>query len=341
MKINMKTQILYPGDEKKASEILKSGGIVALPTETVYGLGADGLNETAIKKIFVAKGRPSDNPLILHIAEPEELLDLALEVPEKAQKLIDNFWPGPLTVILKKTDIVPKAVSGGLDTVAIRCPSNEVIKKVIKYLKRPIAAPSANISGKPSPTKFSHVLNDLDGKIDAILDGGDCEIGLESTVIAFDSETPRILRPGKITKEQIENLIGDVIIDPAVTGKIKEGQKVLSPGMKYKHYAPKAKVVVIKSNREKYVDYVNKNSDESTLSLCFDEDIPNIKGKYISYGSESDDISQANLFFDALRKIDTINEVNLVFARCPRSEGVGLAVYNRLLRSSGFEVITL
>jgi len=341
MKINMKTQILHPGDEKKASDILKSGGIVALPTETVYGLGADGLNESAIKKIFVAKGRPSDNPLILHIAEPEDLSNLVLEVPKKAQVLIDNFWPGPLTIILKKTDIVPKAVSGGLDTVAVRCPSNEAIKKVIKHLKRPIAAPSANLSGKPSPTKFSHVLHDLDGKIDAILDGGDCEIGLESTVIAFNEELPRILRPGKITKEQIEDLIGDVILDPAVMGKIKSGQKIMSPGMKYKHYAPKAKVIVIKSNSEKYIDYVNKNSSENTLSLCFDEDKKYIKGKCISYGKESDDISQANLFFDALRKIDTLDEVNLVFARCPRREGVGLAVYNRLIRSSGFEVITL
>lgn len=337
----MKTQILYPGDEKLAAEILLRGGIVALPTETVYGLGADGLNENAVKKIFVAKGRPSDNPLILHIAEPEDILDLVSEVPKKAQILIDNFWPGALTVILPRTDLVPNVVSAGLETVAVRCPSNEVMRKVIKYLKRPIAAPSANISGKPSPTKFSHVLNDLDGKVDAIFDGGDCEFGLESTVISFDGEVPRILRPGKVTKEQIESLIGEVIIDPAVTGKVAKDQKVLSPGMKYKHYAPRAKVIVIKSDSGKYIDYVNKNSDENTLSLCFDEDKAKIKGMCISYGKESDDEEQARLFFDSLRKIDKMNEVKLVFARCPRKDGIGLAIYNRLIRSAGFEVIEL
>ncbi|MBR1779553.1 MAG: threonylcarbamoyl-AMP synthase [Clostridia bacterium] len=337
----METKLLHQGEEKLAAEILAAGGLVALPTETVYGLGADGLNEEAIKKIFIAKGRPADNPLILHIAEPQDILDLVLTLPPKASTLIDEFWPGPLTVILPKTKTVPSAVSADLPNVAVRCPANESIRLVIKYLKRPIAAPSANISGKPSPTKVSHVLQDLNGKIDAILDGGDCELGLESTVVSFVSKAPCILRPGSITKEQMEDLVGDIAVDPAVLGRIKQGQKALSPGMKYTHYAPRAKVVVVKADKETYIDFVNKNSSENILSLCFEEDKARINGKSISYGKEKDTTSQANLFFDALRKIDNLPEIELVYARCPYMQGVGLAVYNRLIRAAGFEVIEL
>ena len=337
----METKLLHQGEEKLAAEILAAGGLVDLPTETVYGLGADGLNEEAIKKIFIAKGRPADNPLILHIAEPQDILDLVLTLPPKTRTLIDEFWPGPLTVILPKTKTVPSAVSAGLPNVAVRCPANESIRLVIKYLKRPIAAPSANISGKPSPTKVSHVLQDLNGKIDAILDGGDCELGLESTVVSFVSKAPCILRPGSITKEQMEDLVGDIAVDPAVLGRIKQGQKALSPGMKYTHYAPRAKVVVVKADKETYIDFVNKNSSENILSLCFEEDKARINGKSISYGKEKDTTSQANLFFDALRKIDNLPEIELVYARCPHMQGVGLAVYNRLIRAAGFEVIEL
>ena len=337
----METKLLHQGEEKLAAEILAAGGLVDLPTETVYGLGADGLNEEAIKKIFIAKGRPADNPLILHIAEPQDILDLVLTLPPKTRTLIDEFWPGPLTVILPKTKTVPSAVSAGLPNVAVRCPANESIRRVIKYLKRPIAAPSANISGKPSPTKVSHVLQDLNGKIDAILDGGDCELGLESTVVSFVSKAPCILRPGSITKEQMEDLVGDIAVDPAVLGRIKQGQKALSPGMKYTHYAPRAKVVVVKADKETYIDFVNKNSSENILSLCFEEDKARINGKSISYGKEKDTTSQANLFFDALRKIDNLPEIELVYARCPHMQGVGLAVYNRLIRAAGFEVIEL
>lgn len=337
----MQTKILKCGDEKIAAEILKNDGLVALPTETVYGLGANALSENAVKKIFVAKGRPSDNPLILHISEVNEIYDLITSFPEKAKILTKKFWPGPLTVILPKSKYVSKATSGGLKTVAIRLPSHPTMRKVIKYLGFPVAAPSANISGKPSPTKFSHVLKDMNGKIDAIFDGGGCQIGLESTVISFVDKSPRLLRPGKVTVEQIEGEIGKIIVDPAIMSDLKPTQKVISPGMKYKHYAPDAKVLIIDAPKEKYIEYVNSHRSPRTLSLCFDEDIENICGKCLSFGKENDFDNQANLFFDALRKIDNMHEIELVLARCPKKSGVSLAVYNRLIRAAGFEVISL
>ncbi|MBQ6568765.1 MAG: threonylcarbamoyl-AMP synthase, partial [Clostridia bacterium] len=234
--------LLLRGDEngiKKAAEILKSGGLCAIPTETVYGLAANSLDPQAVEKIFAAKGRPQDNPLIIHIAETDEIYRYVTDFCQKAKKLTEKFWPGPLTVILPKSKEVPDVVTCGMDSVAVRMPSNPIAHKIIKECKVALAAPSANISGRPSPTSFEHVYEDMNGKIDAIVDGGQCRYGLESTVISFLTDPPRLLRPGAVTPENIEETIGEIVIDDAVKNKLAEGQKVLSPGMKYKHYAPK------------------------------------------------------------------------------------------------------
>lgn len=334
----MKTQLLKPSQVLQAAEIIKNGGLVALPTETVYGLGADAFNPLAIKKIFIAKGRPSDNPLIVHIAQFEELFDLVSDVKEPAKKLIETFWPGPLTVILPRLPHVPDEVTAGLNSVAVRMPSHPLMRRVIKLAETPIAAPSANLSGKPSPTKVSHVIDDMDGKIDAILDGGDCSVGLESTVISFMRATPQILRPGAITVEQIEGIIGAVEVDSAVLSPVKEGQTIESPGTKYKHYAPNAKVIILDCSREKFIDFVNANTNSEVAALCFDEDIRFLKVKSISFGKEIDEAMQANRFFDSLRKFDTLPNIKTIYARCPSKSGIGLAVYNRLIRAAGFEI---
>ena len=334
----MKTEILNYSNVKRAADIIKSGGLVVLPTETVYGLGADAFNEDAIKKIFIAKGRPSDNPLIVHISDIDEIYNLVSDFKEPAQKLAEKFWPGPLTMILPKKAIVPDSVTAGLESVAVRFPSHPLIRDVIKLAKTPIAAPSANISGKPSPTKFSHVVKDMNGKVDAILDGGDCCVGLESTVISFMEDIPKIFRPGGITVEQIKEVIGEVIIDPAVLNSIKRDQKVLSPGMKYKHYAPNAKVIILDCNSEKYIDFVNSQASDDVAALCFDEDLDKLKVESVSFGNELDSTMQARLFFDALRKFDEMPIVKTIYSRCPRKSGLGLAVYNRLIRAAGFEI---
>ncbi len=324
-----------PSNIKECGEILKNGGLVAIPTETVYGLAANALDGEAVKKIFVAKGRPQDNPLIVHIADFNDIYDLVSFVPDSAKKLADAFWGGPLTMILKKSDKIPNEVSAGLDTVAIRLPSHKIAKEIIKSAGVPLAAPSANLSGSPSPTTFSHVKNDLFGKVDAIIAGGECEVGVESTVITLAGEKPKILRPGGITREQIESVLGtEVEIDNAVLNAVKEGEKVSSPGMKYKHYAPKAKVYLIEG--EGYAEFVNLKNG---VALCFDEDLDKIKGKKISYGSGQNPKTLAHNLFNKLRELD--DESLTVYAHSPEKYGVGLAVYNRLIRAAGFEVINL
>lgn len=337
----IKTQILSEKDVAVAAKILKSGGLVAVPTETVYGLAANALNESAVQKIFAAKGRPSDNPLIVHISEIDEIYNLVSEFPDKAQKLADAFWPGPLTMILKKSQVVPNVISGGLDSVAIRLPANSVARKIIKEAGCPLAAPSANLSGSPSPTKATHVITDLFGKIDAIVDAGTCNVGVESTVISLCTDTPKILRPGAVTTEQLRNVLGDVEIDAAVLSKLDENSKPLSPGMKYKHYAPKAKVVILNCSREKYVNFVNDHAGHTVAALCYEEDLKDLKIPAITFGKENDLKSQAELLFDALRKIDELNQIEVVYARCPDQNGIGLAVYNRLIRAAGFNIINL
>ena len=265
----MDTQILKiasifenPDELQQAADILARGGLVAFPTETVYGLGANGLDEEAVRSIYQAKGRPSDNPLILHICDTEMLPQLAREIPKAALKLALEFWPGPLTMVLPKTEQVPDVVSGGLDTVAIRFPSNLIARELIRRSGKPIAAPSANLSCSPSPTTAQHCIDDLMGRVDAIVDGGSCGVGLESTVISLAGEIPTVLRPGGVTVEQLRRVLSEVRVDPAVTHPMAAGQKAASPGMKYKHYAPKAKVVLVNGNTESFA----ATSEKATVS---------------------------------------------------------------------------
>ncbi len=338
----MKTLLLKDNEQDilKAAEILKNGGLVGMPTETVYGLGANALNPQAVANIFKAKGRPMDNPLIVHIScfEDIEKFSLASKIPEKAKLLAKNFWPGPLTVILKKGSLVPDEVSAGLDTVAIRYPSHKTANKLIKTAELPIAAPSANLSGSPSPTTAQHVLNDLNGKIDAVIDGGVCDVGLESTVITLAQEKPKLLRPGGITLEMLESVIGEVLVDSAVLNKLEDNQKPASPGMKYKHYAPKANVIILKASDVNFINFINSNKSINVAAICYDEDVKILNVKTYSLGKKNDLEKHAHNLFEILREIDSDKTIKTVYSRCPETKGMGMAVYNRLIRAAGFEV---
>lgn len=323
-------------DIAEAGKMIAEGKLVAFPTETVYGLGANALNETAVRNIYLAKGRPSDNPLIVHIAEKEDIVPLVKEVTPKAKALIDAFFPAALTIILNKSDKVGKVVSGGLDTVAVRMPKNEIARKLIKASGCPIAAPSANTSGLPSPTRVKYVIDDMMGKIDGIIDGGDCEFGVESTVITLATDVPTLLRPGAVTKEMIEAVIGEITVAPAVLEGMKNDEVAASPGMKYKHYAPKAKVVIVNADKKKYEEFVN--AQKGAFALCFDDDEVTIPK--VTFGRENDDLSQAKELFDALRELDEMG-AKKVYARIPHKDGVGMAVYNRLIRAAAFDIIDL
>ena len=314
---------------------------MGIPTETVYGLAADALNSQAVLKIFEAKGRPSDNPLIVHIADFDDITrcNLVREIPESAKRLAEHFWPGPLTIIMKKSETVPFEVTNKLDTVAIRFPSHPVAQAIIRAAQTPLAAPSANLSGSPSPTTAKHVMDDLNGKIDAVFDGGACEVGLESTVITVAGDVPRVLRPGGITVEQLRDVLGEVEVDNAVLNMLDENQEAASPGMKYKHYSPKADVILLNCGDSEYIEYVNKNSQGGVGALCCDEDIPFLNVKTFSLGKRNDYISHAQKLFDELRRIDNDNEITTVYSRLPKVDGVGMAVYNRLIRAAGFKVI--
>lgn len=320
-----------------AAEIINNGGLVAFPTETVYGLGADGLNETAVKKIYVAKGRPSDNPLILHIQDISEVKPLTLEINSTAKKLMDTFWPGPMTLVFKKSSIVPSVISGGLDTVAIRLPQNKIARELIRLSKTPVAAPSANTSGKPSPTKASHVFEDLNGKIDMIIDGGSCDIGLESTVIDVTTLSPVILRPGGVTFEDVYKLFPDVSYDKHLTLEtITDTVKPKSPGMKYKHYAPEGELFILDGDIDKIRAYIIENSDEKTAVFTYDGisfDMPYVR-------SLRDTSSGSKLFFDLLRECDK-NNITKIFALMPDKKGVGFALYNRMFKAAGGKIIKL
>ena len=339
----MKTLVLDEQQIQTAADILKNGGVVGIPTETVYGLAADALNGAAVAKIFQAKGRPMDNPLIVHIADFADIgrFRLVREVPESAKALAKAFWPGPLTMIMKRTDAVPPEVSAGLDTVAIRFPAHPVAQAIIRAADTPLAAPSANLSGSPSPTTARHVLNDMDGKIDAVLDGGASEVGVESTVITLAEGVPRVLRPGGVTVEMLREVLGAVEVDDAVLHQLREGAKAASPGMKYKHYAPRANVVLLKGSDEAYLNYVNAHAEEGVCALCCDEDLLSLSVKTVSLGRRGDYLTHARHLFDCLRKIDENGTIQTVYSRLPATEGVGLAVYNRLIRAAGFEVIDL
>lgn len=321
----------------QAADILRRGGLAAIPTETVYGLAANALDCEAVSRIFYAKGRPQDNPLIVHIADFSELDALVTEIPDTARALAARFWPGPLTMIMKKSSIIPDEVSAGLDTVAVRMPSHPLARAVIKTAGIPLAAPSANLSGKPSPTTAAHVMNDLGGRIDAVLDGGECSVGVESTVVSLVGK-PRLLRPGGISHEQLSEVIGTVIIDKAVTEQLEAGVHPTSPGMKYKHYSPKAKVVIVKGPLEQFVRYVNENAGEKCAVMCFEGEENAVPLVSVTYGAQADSASQARGLFSALRRVDELG-IETVYARCPQSDGVGLAVYNRLLRAAAFDVV--
>ena len=252
----MKTQLLTPKDTSRAARILRSGGLVGIPTETVYGLGANGLDPLAVRSIFQAKGRPQDNPLILHIPDPSWLELYCRDIPEAAWRLARRFWPGPLTMVLRRDPAVPDEVTAGLNTVGMRCPAHELCRAVIEAAGVPIAAPSGNTSGKPSPTSVADMLEDMNGKIDAILDGGSCQVGVESTIIDMTAATPRLLRPGGVPLEELRAVLGEVELDPAILRPMEEGEKPLAPGMKYRHYAPKAPVIVVKGSPARSAAYI-------------------------------------------------------------------------------------
>ena len=329
-------------DIETAAEILKNGGLVGMPTETVYSLAANAMDEDAVKSIFTAKGRPSDNPLIVHISDIGDILSFSLsdEIPESARKLADKFWPGPLTMILKKSDKVPFVTTGGLDSVAVRLPSHEVARKLIKAAGIPLAAPSANLSGSPSPTTAQHVMDDLQGRIGAVIDGGSSEVGLESTVLTLCTNPPTLLRPGKVTLEELREVLGEVTLSPAVLEKLSENEDAPSPGMKYRHYAPKAKVYLVKGEDEAFYNFINTQTGK-VCALCYRGDEEHINCPTISLGEKGNYDEEAQLLFSALREIDSEKVSDTVYVRCPETDGVGLAVYNRLIRAAGFEVIDL
>ena len=329
-------------DILRAGEILHSGGLVAIPTETVYGLAANALDGAAVAKIFTAKGRPQDNPLIVHISHIEQWSRLVESIPENAKALAQAFWPGPLTIILPKSGIIPDEVSAGLDTVAVRFPSMRTTRRIIDAAGVPLAAPSANLSGSPSPTCARHTMDDMRGRIDAVLDGGECNFGVESTVVTLATPVPRLLRPGAVTPEELREVLGELAIDGAVTGQLKEGVKAASPGMKYKHYSPKAEVTIVKGTLEAFVQYIGRAgkrdvSQGETYALCFDGEEATIPLPCVTYGRQDDPLTQSHRLFTALRELDECG-AGKVYARCPSAEGVGMAVYNRLLRAAGFSV---
>ena len=322
----------------RSAEILCNGGIVAIPTETVYGLAASAYDENAIKKVFEAKGRPQDNPLIVHISDMEMLFDVAFDIPEIALKCAKEFWPGPFTMILKRTDKTARCVSAGLDTVAVRMPSQKTAHDIIEKSRLPLAAPSANISGSPSPTTALHVERDLDGKIDAIVYGEDCEVGVESTVVSFCTNPPRLLRPGAVTFEQLLRFIPDLAVDKAVFKEPEKNAKVASPGMKYKHYAPKTKTYLVDGSSYSFAKYVNDKKD--AVAVCFNEEKDSISIPTLVYGKMNDSLSLAHNVFSVLREIDKM-DVSEAYIHSPDKNGVGLAVYNRLVRAAAFKEVHL
>lgn len=335
----METLLLTEKQLEIASKLITDGEVVGIPTETVYGLGADASNENAVRKIFSAKGRPADNPLIVHLADFSQAVEYTSYIPELAWKLAEKFMPGALTIVLPKNDRIPAVTSGGLDTVGIRVPSHPVMHRLIEISGRPISAPSANKSGYPSPTTAQHVMRDMNGIIPAVIDGGECQYGVESTVIAIENEdTIRILRPGCITKEMLMTVTGNVIVDKAVLKGLENGEKASSPGMKYKHYSPSADIVMVESDLKSFTEYVGKHYGDGVYALIFDGDKQNFPYRHMTYGADS--LQQAQQIFRRLRELDDIH-AEKVYVRSPDTDGVGLAVYNRLIRACGFEVIRL
>lgn len=347
-KINTKL-IQMKGNEERAADmaaqVWRQGGLAAFPTETVYGLGANGLDDAAAAKIYAAKGRPSDNPLILHIARKEQVLSLVKEVNEAGHLLMDAFWPGPLTLIFPKADCVPYGTTGGLDTVAIRMPSHPQARKLLERVNLPIAAPSANISGRPSPTTAKHVWEDMDGRIDLIIDGGAVGIGVESTIVDLTESIPVILRPGYITKEMLEKVVGEVAIDPAIMGTMDQKLHPKAPGMKYRHYAPKAPLTLVEGDEVSVAAFINqkvKDAAPKTVGIIAVEETKNrYEGGIVkSIGSRADMESIAHNLYDVLRAFDNEN-VDLIYSESFSEHEFGQAVMNRLKKAAGQQMIHL
>lgn len=328
----------YQNTVSRAAVLLKQGGTVAIPTETVYGLASSACDQNAIQKIFAAKGRPQDNPLIVHISNMEMLSEIACDIPPDAIECARKFWPGPLTMVLKRTGYTAGCVSAGLDTVAVRMPNHKTALDIIEKSGLPLAAPSANTSGSPSPTMPQHVEADLDGKIDAIVFGDECKVGVESTVISFCCNPPRLLRPGAVTAEQLKDIIPNLCIDKAVLSEPEKNEKVASPGMKYKHYAPKTESYLAEGSSQAFAEFVN--AKENCVAVCFSEESESIKIPKLIYGRATDELTLAHEVFAVLRKVDEFG-ADKAFIHAPSKNGIGLAVYNRLLRAAAFRVIKL
>ena len=322
-----------------AAEIIRRGGLLGIPTETVYGLGADALNADACRRIYEAKGRPQDNPLIIHVPDSSWLEQYCENVPESAYRLAEAFWPGPLTMILPKKEIVPYRTTGGLDTLGVRCPKHSVTLAVIRAAGVPIAAPSGNTSGRPSPTTAADMIEDMDGKIDGIFDGGACSVGVESTIIDLTCRPPRLLRAGGLPLEELQRVLGTVIVDPCITTLMSDKEHPRAPGMKYRHYAPKAPVTVVTGEGEKSADYIARHAPKGAGVICFSEYRALFPGRVIhDLGPEGDKSEQARRVFDALREFDATS-VPEIYAQCPDDAGLGLAIGNRLKKAAGFHVV--
>ncbi len=324
---------------EKAAEIIRRGGLLGIPTETVYGLGANALNADACRRIYEAKGRPQDNPLIIHVPDASWLSRYCEKVPESAYRLAEAFWPGPLTMILPKRGIVPYRTTGGLETVGVRCPNHPVTLAVIAAADVPIAAPSGNTSGRPSPTSAADMLEDMDGKIDGIFDGGPCGVGVESTIIDLTCQPPRLLRAGGLPLEELERVLGTVLVDKCITQLMTDGERPRAPGMKYRHYAPKAPVTVVTGDGKKSAAYIAAHAPEGAGVICFSEFRAQFPGCVVhELGPEGDKSEQARRVFDALREFDA-TDVTEIFAQCPDDAGLGLAIGNRLKKAAGFHVV--
>ena len=337
----MKTEIITKaqfeaGKACRAAEIIKRGGLVVFPTETVYGLGGNATDPSAAAKIYAAKGRPSDNPLIIHVSRPEDAEPYAVTC-DAYYRLAKKFMPGPLTVILPRKNTIPKETTGGLETVAVRCPSDAVARELIAEAGVPIAAPSANLSGKPSPTNVSDVITDMNGRVDMIIDGGDSEIGLESTIVKLNGNKGTLLRPGAVTVDALRCVLDEVIIAPSVTEMLKDGERVESPGMKYRHYAPDAPFILLDGDDASVLDFL-KNSEKDAVILCYDDEISELDGhKLIPIGSRDNLSDEAHRLFSALRDADRMSP-SVIYGHLPTQDGIGLALYNRMLRAAAHTV---
>lgn len=341
MNTTMFTAPLSGAEYDEAAAILRRGGLLGIPTETVYGLGANALDADACRRIYEAKGRPQDNPLIVHIPDASWLPRYCRDIPASAYALARAFWPGPLTMILPKADIVPLRTTGGLDTVGVRCPDHPVTLEIIRRADVPVAAPSGNLSGRPSPTTAQHMAEDMNGRIDGIVDGGPCGVGVESTIIDLTCTPPRLLRPGGLPLEALEQVLGEVTVDKAVTAEPAKGEKPRAPGMAYRHYAPKAPVTVITGDPDRSAAYIRAHLTDRSGIICFHEYVTTFGGHIVhDLGPRADKAEQARHVFDALRTFDD-TDVSEIFAQCPDSGGLGLAVENRLKKAAGFHVIAV